>query len=146
MIQVRDVPEHVHGTLKSRAAREGMSLSDFIKRELERAAERPTLQEWLDRTLEAKPIPAKKSAARPFSMLQWSLNFLTNGKMANSIRSKLAGADESILVPHLLDIEVLSAIRRLTAGQRMDPHRNAQFLMDLAALPAQRYSHTPLIG
>ncbi len=64
MIQVRDVPEHVHGTLKSRAAREGMSLSDFIKRELERAAERPTLQEWLDRTREAKPIPAKKSAAR----------------------------------------------------------------------------------
>jgi plasmid stability protein len=33
MIQVRDVPEDVHGTLKARAAREGMSLSDFIKRE-----------------------------------------------------------------------------------------------------------------
>jgi len=47
MIQVRDVPESVHGTLKSRAAREGMSLSDFIKRELERVAERPTMQEWL---------------------------------------------------------------------------------------------------
>ncbi len=28
----------------------------------------------------------------------------------------------------------------------MDPHRGARFLMDLAALPAQRYSHTPLIG
>ncbi len=64
MIQVRDVPEHVHGTLKSRAAREGMSLSDFIKRELERSAERPTLQEWLDRTQEAKPILAKRSAAQ----------------------------------------------------------------------------------
>jgi len=64
MIQVRDVPEHVHGTLKSRAAREGMSLSDFIKRELERAAERPTMREWLERTREAKPIPAKRSAAR----------------------------------------------------------------------------------
>jgi len=73
------------------------------------------------------------------------VELLTNGRMANSIRSKLAG-EESILVPHLLDIEVLSAIRRLTAGQRMDPHRNAQFLMGLAALPAQRYSHTPLIG
>jgi hypothetical protein len=31
MIQVSDVPEHVHGTLKSRAAREGMSLSDFSR-------------------------------------------------------------------------------------------------------------------
>ena len=64
MIQVRDVPDRIHGTLKSRAAREGMSLSDFIKRELERAAERPTMQEWLDRTRQAKPIPAKRTAAQ----------------------------------------------------------------------------------
>lgn len=64
MIQVRDVPEHVHGTLKSRAAREGMSLSEFIKRELERAAERPTMQECLEYTRQAKPIRAKLSAAQ----------------------------------------------------------------------------------
>jgi antitoxin FitA len=64
MIQVRDVPEHVHGTLKSRAAREGMSLSDFIKRELERAAERPTVREWLERTQQGKPIRTKKTAAQ----------------------------------------------------------------------------------
>jgi plasmid stability protein len=64
MIQVRNVPERVHSTLKSRAASEGMSLSDFIKRELERSAERPTMQEWLRRTEQAKPIPAKRSAAQ----------------------------------------------------------------------------------
>lgn len=64
MIQVRDVPESVHGALKSRAAREGMSLSDFIKRELERVAERPTMREWLERTEQAKPIPAKRTAAQ----------------------------------------------------------------------------------
>ena len=58
MIQVRDVPDHVHGTLKSRAAREGMGLSDFLKRELARAAERPTMQEWLDRAQQTKPIRA----------------------------------------------------------------------------------------
>jgi plasmid stability protein len=64
MIQVRDVPDSVHGTLKARAAREGMSLSDFVKRELERVAERPTLLEWLERTKQAKPIPVKWSAAQ----------------------------------------------------------------------------------
>ena len=64
MIQVRNVPEPVHSTLKARAAREGMSLSDFIKRELERAAERPTMREWLERTQQTKPIPAKRSAAQ----------------------------------------------------------------------------------
>ena len=64
MIQVRDVPESVHGTLKSRAAREGMSLSDFIKRELERVAERPTMLEWLERARQAKPIPSRRTAAQ----------------------------------------------------------------------------------
>ena len=64
MIQVRDVPEQVHRILKARAAREGMSLSDFIKQELERSAERPTMREWLERTRQAKPIPTKRSAAQ----------------------------------------------------------------------------------
>jgi predicted nucleic acid-binding protein len=31
-------------------------------------------------------------------------------------------------------------------GQRVDVHRSGQFLAELAALPADRYSHTPLIG
>jgi antitoxin FitA len=64
MIQVRNVPQQVHSTLKARAAREGMSLSDFIKRELERTAERPTMREWLELTQRVKPIPTKRSAAQ----------------------------------------------------------------------------------
>ena len=64
MIQIRDVPEQVHSTLKARAAREGMSLSDFIKKELERTVERPTMREWLERTQQARPIPTKRSAAQ----------------------------------------------------------------------------------
>ena len=64
MIQVRDVPDSLHGTLKSRAARERMSLSDFIKRELERVAERPTMREWLEDTQRAKPIPSRRTAAQ----------------------------------------------------------------------------------
>ena len=64
MIQIRDVPEEVHSTLKARAAREGMSLSDFIKRELASSAERPTMREWLEMTQRAKPIHSKQSAAQ----------------------------------------------------------------------------------
>jgi len=64
MIQVRDVPERVHSTLKARAAREGMSLSDFIKRELESTVERPSMREWLELTQRAKPIRVKRSAAQ----------------------------------------------------------------------------------
>jgi antitoxin FitA len=64
MIQVRDVPDRVHSTLKVRAAREGMSLSDFIKREWEQAVERPSMREWLERTEQVKPIRTKRSAAQ----------------------------------------------------------------------------------
>jgi len=64
MIQVRDVPDQVHRTLKARAAREGMSLSGFIKKELESSAEQPTMREWLERTRQAKPISSKRSAAQ----------------------------------------------------------------------------------
>lgn len=45
MIQVRNVPDDVHRTLKVRAAAAGMSLSDYIKRDLEEAAARPTFEE-----------------------------------------------------------------------------------------------------
>lgn len=64
MIQVRDVPDHVHSRLKSRAAREGMTLSDFLKRELARVAGRPTMQEWLERSEQVKPLRSRRSAAQ----------------------------------------------------------------------------------
>jgi hypothetical protein len=41
-----------------------MSLSDFLKKELARAAERPTMQEWLERTQKVKPIRAKSNSAQ----------------------------------------------------------------------------------
>jgi plasmid stability protein len=45
MIQVRNVPDEMHQTLKLRAVTEGMSLSDYIKRELGAIAERPSIEE-----------------------------------------------------------------------------------------------------
>jgi predicted nucleic acid-binding protein len=74
------------------------------------------------------------------------VELLTNGALADSIRSDLSGRDESFIVPHLIDVEVMSAIRRLFAGQRIPADRSDQFLTGLAALPAERYSPTPLIG
>jgi predicted nucleic acid-binding protein len=74
------------------------------------------------------------------------VELLTNGSLADSIRNELVRRDESFVVPHLIDVEVMSALRRLVAGQRIDSHRSGQFLAALAALPAERYSHTPLIG
>jgi len=45
MIQVRNVPDDVHRALKVRAAAEGISLSDYIKRDLEALAQQLTIGE-----------------------------------------------------------------------------------------------------
>jgi plasmid stability protein len=45
MIQIRNVPDEVHRTLKVRAATEGLSLSDYIKRDLEELAKQATIEE-----------------------------------------------------------------------------------------------------
>jgi len=74
------------------------------------------------------------------------VELLTNGALADSIRRDLYERDESFIVPHLIDVEVLSALRRLVAGKRVGPDRSDEFLAGLAALPAERYAHTPLIG
>src|SRR6185369_516572 len=74
------------------------------------------------------------------------VELLTNGALADSIRNELAGRTDSLIAPHLLDVEVLSAIRRLVAGRRIDAHRSEQMLSALAALPVERCAHIPLLG
>ena len=74
------------------------------------------------------------------------VELLTNGPLAECLRHDLAESGDSFIAPHLLDVEVVSAIRSLVAGQRIDSHRSEQFLTGLAMLPAQRFSPTPLLN
>ena len=55
MVQIRNVPEDFHRRLKARAAMEGMSMSDYILREMGKALERPMRQEVLER-LRSRPV------------------------------------------------------------------------------------------
>lgn len=56
MIQIRNVPEELHRELKVRAARTGMTLSDYLLAELRALAVRPTMQEWLSRSEVWEPV------------------------------------------------------------------------------------------
>ena len=49
MIQIRNVPEPLHRTLKTRAALAGMSLSDYLLAEIREVAARPTVDELRER-------------------------------------------------------------------------------------------------
>ena len=62
MVQIRNVPPELHRKLKARAAMEGLSMSDFVMRELRKALERPSRQEILDR-LRARPVRRLASTA-----------------------------------------------------------------------------------
>ncbi len=48
-IQIRDVPDEVHSTLRSRAAAAGMSLSEYLLREVTEMAARPSVADVLRR-------------------------------------------------------------------------------------------------
>ena len=48
-IQIRDVPDDVHATLRARAAAAGMSMSEYLQSELIELAARPTLEEVVTR-------------------------------------------------------------------------------------------------
>lgn len=63
MIQVRNVPEVLHRSLKVRAATAGMSLSDYLLGELREIAERPTLAEFRERLHARKPLPVALDTA-----------------------------------------------------------------------------------
>ena len=50
MLQVRNVPEDVHAELRRRAQAAGVSLSEYVLRELEKVAARPPIEEVLARS------------------------------------------------------------------------------------------------
>jgi len=58
MIQIRNVPAESHRTSKARAAQMGMTLSDYLLSEIEQAAAKPTMKEWLERAAKLEPVEA----------------------------------------------------------------------------------------
>jgi plasmid stability protein len=64
MIQLRNVPDGLHRSLKARAAMAGMSLSDYLLAEIKEIAERPTLAELRERLHKRKAVSVQLDTAR----------------------------------------------------------------------------------
>jgi len=56
MIQILNVPDDVHSVLKAQAALEGMTLSDYLLREVQGLAERPTASQLRQRLGSRSPV------------------------------------------------------------------------------------------
>jgi hypothetical protein len=62
MIQIRNVPDDVHRSLKERAAREGTTMSELLLNELPRLAHKPSTEQVLAR-IRSRPEVGGPSAA-----------------------------------------------------------------------------------
>lgn len=62
MIQIRHVPDSVHRKLKARAAREGMSLSAYLLKEVEYLAKQLSWAEMEARISGRAPVILKESS------------------------------------------------------------------------------------
>jgi predicted nucleic acid-binding protein len=67
-----------------------------------------------------------------------------DGPDGDHARDRLRG--ERLVVPELADLEVTSVLRRQVRQGSVDSRRAALALNDLAALPAQRAPHRPLLA
>ena len=73
------------------------------------------------------------------------VELLTNPAFAASLLYDVANGAGPVIVPHLLDVEVVSAFRRISAAARNDIPEIEDLLTKLTELPATRYPHTPLL-
>ena len=143
MIQLRHVPEELHRKLKARAAIEGLSLSDYLLQEVERIAERPTLNDLRRRLASresvAPRIPPAKAVRRARAQVividaSAILELLLNSPASGRVAERLFARNDTLHAPHLLDLEVAQVLRRYTLAGEMEAERSEQALEDLADL------------
>lgn len=67
-----------------------------------------------------------------------------DGADGRRVRERLAG--ERLAAPELLDLEVVSAFRRLCAAGKVAAERAEAAITDLNALRVERVSHRPLLA
>ena len=63
MLQIRNVPDDLHRWLKARSALAGMSMSDYVLREIRRSLTRPARDAVFARIAELPPIDLDPPAA-----------------------------------------------------------------------------------
>lgn len=63
----------------------------------------------------------------------------------DGVRARSRLAQEVLAVPQILDLEVVSVLRRLTQAKKVNPQRAEMALADLIDLPIRRSDHVPLL-
>jgi predicted nucleic acid-binding protein len=72
--------------------------------------------------------------------------FLLQTPLGLRVEARLFGDNDQLHAPHLLDVEVVQALRRIVRAGDVSPARADEALEDLAALAIRRHSHFDLLG
>ena len=73
------------------------------------------------------------------------LELLLGTDAGRSVAERLDAPEETFHAPHLVDVEVMHALRRYVKAAEIDAEKAQQALNDLAALRLTRYGHTLLL-
>lgn len=71
--------------------------------------------------------------------------FLLQTELGSRVERRLYRNDEELHAPHLLDVEVLSALRRLVQAREVETERAAAALEDLPLLRIMRHGHLTIL-
>ena len=74
------------------------------------------------------------------------IEFLLQTTLGMRIEERLYRDGDEIHAPHLLDVEVLSALRRLVRAREVPPDRAEEAIQDLGLLRIVRHAHLDLAG
>ena len=69
------------------------------------------------------------------------LEVLLRTSAAQQIEDRIFSSAETLHAPHLLDLEVVQALRRYTASKNMGAERGLEAVVDLVGFPITRYPH-----
>jgi predicted nucleic acid-binding protein len=73
------------------------------------------------------------------------LELLLRSGGADVLAQRIFDADERMHAPHLLDVEIMQALRPLTSLKDITPGRAALVLEDLSQVLIERHEHQPLL-
>jgi predicted nucleic acid-binding protein len=74
------------------------------------------------------------------------LELLLNTVLGQSIAERIASTSLTLHVPHLLDVEVIHALRRFVREGEIEVSAAEVAIVDLQDLDLERHSHEPLLA
>ena len=74
-----------------------------------------------------------------------AIDWLLQTPAGHQIERRISSRSESLHAPHVIDLEIAHALRRLVRGGAVHPFRADQAVAFLQALPITRHPHTALL-